>query len=66
MSLPENLEQYDYMLVPVKNIEDIREIPLPSIDIVTTDGILFLDSQRFKVVRETTLSEAIEDTEDAH
>lgn len=65
MGLPENLEQYDYMLVPVKNIEDIRDIPLPSIDIATTDGILFLDSQRFKVVRETTLSEAIEDAKDA-
>ena len=65
MSLPENLEQYDYMLVPIKNIEDIREIPLPSIDISTTDGILFLNSERFKVVRETTLSEVIEDAKDA-
>ena len=64
MSLPDNLEQYDYMLVPAKNIEDIREIPLPSIEISTTDGILFLDSEHFKVVRETTLSEAIEDARD--
>ena len=64
MSLPDNLEQYDYMLVPVKNIEGIREIPLPSIEISTTEGILFLDSKHFKVVRETTLSEAIEDAKD--
>ena len=57
--LPILANKYDYVLVPVKNIEAFEDIPLPSIAVSTFEGIIALDSQSF-VVNGKRLSDEIE------
>ena len=57
-----NKDKYDYLLVPLKNVEALEDIPLPSIAISDYDGVLLLDSKRF-VVNNTRLSDEIEKCE---
>lgn len=52
-------DRYDYILVPVKNIEAFEDIPLPNIAVSTFEGIIALDSKNF-VVNNKRLSDEIE------
>lgn len=60
--LPIMANKYDYILVPVKNIEAFEDIPLPSIAVSTFEGIITLDSKSF-VVNNIRLSDEIEKCE---
>ena len=60
--LPVMANKYDYILVPVKNIEAFEDIPLPSIAVSTFEGIIALDSKSF-VVNNIRLSDEIEKCE---
>ena len=60
--LPVMANKYDYILVPVKNIEAFEDIPLPSIAVSTFEGIIALDSKSF-VVNGKRLSDEIEKSE---
>lgn len=59
-----NKDKYDYLLVPLKNVEALEDIPLPSIAISDYGGVLLLDSKHF-VVNGIKLSDEIERAKNA-